>query len=199
MARRPKEKPEVRDWGLRLTGGTGKGAKLHSVPGLDVRPALSRLRISLFEILKPRLEGVRAIDLFAGTGSLGLEALSRGAAHCTFIDLDRRCIETLEKNVAKLRVADRATLLQGSAFEAARLVSGSFSLVFVDPPYFLYDEKGADLEAAVKALAPALDDGALLLVEHRTTQAFPESWAGGAKSDERVYGGTTVTFYRVAH
>jgi len=196
VARGP-SKGQIGDWGLRLTGGTGKGAKLFSVPGLDVRPALARMRISVFEILKPRLDGARVLDLFAGTGSLGLEALSRGAAHGVFLDVDERCIETLEKNVAKLKFGSRAELMPGSAFDAARLVGDRrFSLVFVDPPYRMYDERGMDLEKAVRDLA--LDRGALVLVEHRSTQVLADSWGGGKRVDQRVYGGTTVSFYEIA-
>lgn len=182
--------------GLRLTGGTARGARLHSVPGLDVRPALARMRVSVFEILRPRLEGARALDLFAGTGCLGLEALSRGAARCVFIDADPRCVETLRKNLAKLRFEDRAVVKRGSAFDAVRLVGEErFDLVFVDPPYAFYDERGAELEAAVEALGPRVEPGALVLVEHRAAWKAPGAWAGGRQVDERAYGGTVVSFY----
>ncbi|MBI2899916.1 MAG: RsmD family RNA methyltransferase [Planctomycetes bacterium] len=108
--------------GVYLTGGTAKGAKLFSVPGADVRPATSRVRVSLFEILRARLPGAVAIDLFAGTGSLGLEALSRGAAFCVFFDTDPRCAEVLNRNLAKLRLADRADVRRESAFDALRVL-----------------------------------------------------------------------------
>src|SRR5204863_7147718 len=93
--------------GPRLTGGVAKGRRLFSVPGMDVRPALARMRISVFEILKPRLEGATVVDLFAGTGSLGLEALSRGAGRALFFDLDKRSLEVIGKNLERLGFADR--------------------------------------------------------------------------------------------
>src|SRR2546426_12705343 len=108
----------ARPTALALTGGTARGAKLFSVPGRDVRPALARLRVSLFEILRARLDGAWALDLFAGTGSLGLEAVSRGAAGCVFFDVDERCVNVLKKNVEKLRFADRTEIVRASAFDA---------------------------------------------------------------------------------
>jgi len=181
---------------MKLTGGTARGAKLFSVPGSDVRPALARMRISIFEILKPLLEGARVLDLFAGTGCLGLEALSRGAAHAVFLDIDDRCIETLDRNLGKLRFVARAEVVHASAFEAARVTgTREFDLVFVDPPYAFYVDKRAELEASIAALAPRLSKGATVLAEHRTSQALPEAWAGLTRRDERIYGGTTVTFY----
>jgi 16S rRNA (guanine966-N2)-methyltransferase len=180
---------------MKLTGGTARGTKLFSVAGVDVRPALARMRISVFEILKPSLDGARVLDLFAGTGCLGLEALSRGAAHAVFLDIDDRCIETLHRNLAKLKFAARAEVVRGSAFEASRIAGGPFDLVFVDPPYAFYDERAAEVEGAVAALRPRLSPAALVLAEHRTVQRLPEKWAGLTRSDERGYGGTTVTFY----
>lgn len=185
---------------LRITGGTARGTKLYTVPSDDVRPALARLRISLFEILRPRLDGARAIDLFAGTGSLGFEAISRGAAGCVFFDNDPRCIEALRRNVEKLRVGPKAEIVEGSAMDAPRhLKRGDrrHDIVFVDPPYAFYDDPklAADLEAAVADLKGLLNPDALVLVEHRTVQKRPETWAGFRRVDERVYGGTTLTFY----
>jgi 16S rRNA (guanine966-N2)-methyltransferase len=177
--------------GVYLTGGAARGAKLFSVPGRDVRPATSRVRISLFEILKPRLEGARVVDLFAGTGSLGLEALSRGAAFCTFFDTDARCVEVLRRNLEKLRFADRAEVRRESAFGAD---PGAADLVFVDPPYAFYEERRTDMDALLGRLR--LAPGGLALVEHRPKQAFATS--GYEVADERSYGGTVVTFLRRA-
>lgn len=182
--------------GIYLTGGTARGAKLFSVPGRDVRPATSRVRISLFEILRPRLDGAVAVDLFAGTGSLGLEALSRGAGYCTFFDLDDRCVEVLRKNLEKLRFADRADVRRDSAFRAPAVLSRPADLVFVDPPYAFYDDRRPEIEKLLRewAASPLLAPGGLLLVEHRPHQATAVE--GLEQTDEREYGGTVVTFYK---
>lgn len=181
--------------GIYLTGGSARGAKLYSVPGRDVRPATSRVRISLFEILRSRLPGASAVDLFAGTGSLGLEALSRGAGFCAFLDTDDRCIEVLRRNLVKLGLADRAEVRSESAFRAADLLSREVDLVFVDPPYSFYDDRREEMERLVSAWArgPLLRPEGRILVERRPRQELRVD--GAAVVDEREYGGTVVTFY----
>ena len=184
----------VRD-GAVLTGGDRRGTKLFTVPGLDVRPALARLRTSLFQVLASRLEGP-ALDLFAGIGTLGLEALSRGAEFVLFIDSDPRCVQAIRRNLERLKFSDRADVVEGDALRAPAIVAESgrtFGLVFIDPPYALYDDPAAaaKLEAAVAALPVR----GLLAVEHRTVQKFGEAWAGGKRVDRRKYGGTTVSLY----
>jgi len=182
--------------GLVLTGGVARGAKLFTVPGKDIRPALARLRISVFEILRPRLEGATILDLFAGSGSMGLEALSRGARFGVFVDSDPRCLDVLKRNLGKLRFADRADLVAGDALEAPALLGPKglrFDLVFVDPPYALYDDprSAARLEVSVAGLGIRGE----AIVEHRSTRDLGESWAGGRLSDRRRYGGTAVSWY----
>jgi 16S rRNA (guanine966-N2)-methyltransferase len=181
--------------GPRLTGGTAKGARLFSIPGRDVRPALARMRISLFEILRLRLEGARVVDLFAGTGSLGLEALSRGASRSLFLDVDRRCLEVVRRNLAKLRFVDRAETREADAFrEVERL--GPADLAFVDPPYDFYVERPEDLRRLVEVLLARVvtDPEGRVVSEHRPKEGLGEV-AGGRIVDERRYGDTAVTMY----
>ncbi len=180
--------------GIRLTGGTAKGARLFSVPGRDVRPAMARMRTSLFEILRPRLPGARVLDLFAGTGSLGLEALSRGAAHAVFLDTDPRCVEAVRRNLEKLRFADRAEVRLAGAFEAAGRL-GPARIAFVDPPYDFYVGREAEMRRLAETLLGVVTER--LVVEHRLKDGLGEV-AGGSVADERVYGGTVVTFYEPA-
>lgn len=182
--------------GPRVTGGTAKGAKLFSVPGLDVRPATSRMRISLFEILRARLEEARVVDLFAGTGCLGLEALSRGAARALFFDVDPRSLEAIRRNVEKLRFGERADVRRGDAFaEATRLEAAD--LVFVDPPYRFFVERPDDLRRLVAACLERLAEDGRIVVEHRPKEGLGEV-PGGRIADERDYGGTVVTLYAKA-
>jgi 16S rRNA (guanine966-N2)-methyltransferase len=182
----------VRD-GAVITGGAARGAKLFTVPSLDVRPALARLRTSLFQILAPRLGG-SALDLFAGIGTMGLEALSRGVDFVMFVDSDPRCAAAIRRNLEKLRFADRAEVVEDDALRAPTLAAGrTFDLVFVDAPYALYGDPAAaaKLEAAVSALSIR----GVVVVEHRTTQKFPDAWGGGKLFDRRPYGGTTASLY----
>lgn len=184
--------------GPRLSGGTAKGRQLFSVPGLDVRPALARMRVSVFEILRSRLEGARVADLFAGTGCLGLEALSRGAARAVFCDIDRRSLECIEKNVKRLGFADRSDVRNTDAFTSAERI-GPCDIVFVDPPYDLYKTRTAELRTLVGTLVRKALVGpeSVVLSEHRLHEGLGEV-EGARIVDERSYGTTIVTFYAPA-
>jgi 16S rRNA (guanine966-N2)-methyltransferase len=151
------------------------------------------MRISLFEILRARLIDAKVVDLFAGTGCLGLEALSRGAARALFFDVDARALEALGRNIEKLRFGGRAEARRGDAFaEAARLEPAD--VVFVDPPYRFFVERAEDLRRLGEACLGRLAEGGTLVVEHRPKEGLGEL-AGGRVLDERVYGGTVVTLY----
>lgn len=181
--------------GLRLTGGTARGARLWSVPGLEVRPALARMRVSVFGILGPRIQGAEVADLFAGTGSLGLEALSRGAARAVFLDTDPRCLETIRRNLRKLGFEDRAQVLRGDAFTTAGGM-GPFDLVFVDPPYAFYEDRPEAMRRLLETVLGRVlrPPEGMAIVEHRAGRG-PGPVAGGRLHDRRRYGGTEVTFY----
>lgn len=181
--------------GPRLTGGTAKGRRLFGVPGRDVRPALARMRISVFEILRPRLEGATVVDLFAGTGSLGLEALSRGAGRALFYDVDRRSLEAVEKNLERLGFAGKGQVVYGNAFDSAARLEPA-DLVFVDPPYDFYVERAADMRGLLETLVGRVlrDAEACVISEHRLREGLGDV-TGGKIVDERQYGDTVVTFY----
>lgn len=181
--------------GPRLTGGVARGRRLFGVPGMDVRPALARMRISVFEILRPRLEGASIVDLFAGTGSLGLEALSRGASRALFYDIDRRSLDAVEKNLARLGFGDRGRVAQGSAFDAVERLEPA-DLVFVDPPYDFYVQKEAEMRRLLETLVArvATSPESRVISEHRIKEGLGEV-AGARIVDERKYGDTIVTFY----
>jgi 16S rRNA (guanine966-N2)-methyltransferase len=121
---------------VRIIGGEWRGRTIEAPPGQSTRPTADRVRETLFSMLMSRLgsfEDLRVADLFAGSGALGLEALSRGAAQATFVESDRQGIETIRKNVAKLGASDAARLIAGSAL--ALPSSEPFEMIFADPPY----------------------------------------------------------------
>jgi 16S rRNA (guanine(966)-N(2))-methyltransferase RsmD len=153
------------------------------------------MRISLFEILRPRLEGASVVDLFAGTGSLGLEALSRGAARALFYDVDRRSLEAVEKNLERLGFAGQGRAVYGSAFDAASRLEPA-DLVFVDPPYDFYVERAAEMRGLLETLVGRGMAGpeSRIISEHRLREGLGEI-AGGKIVDQREYGDTVVTFY----
>ena len=121
---------------MRVVAGSAKGRKLHVVPGHGTRPIVDRVKTSLFDILRPRIEGVIMLDLFAGSGSVGIEALSQGAAHCTFLDLSVQAVATVKKNLALTHLSERAEVRCTDAFRYLRGTQRSFDLIYVAPPQY---------------------------------------------------------------
>jgi 16S rRNA (guanine966-N2)-methyltransferase len=178
---------------MRIVGGTLGGRVLRAPPGHATRPTSEKVREAIFNIL-PDVDGSRVLDIFAGSGALGIEALSRGAVHATFVDSGKPALEVLRRNLAELGVADRATVVGHDAVAAARRLAEPFGFVFVDPPY------ASDLASrAVLALpAAALADDAWIIVEHDRKHAPPDALGSLLRTDQRRYGDTHVSFYRGA-
>jgi len=181
---------------VRIIAGAYKGRRLVTPRGDVTRPTADQVRIALMDTLMPWLPDVRLLDLFAGAGGVGLEALSRGAAHVTFVERDARAVAALRDNVAALGVADAVHVVRDDvlhALGALRRAGASFGLVFLDPPY--------EAELTTSTLA-ALGDGALLAVgalvvaQHLTKRA-PAEIAGVLRAFRtRRFGETTLTFFR---
>ena len=146
-----------------MVGGSARGKKLLVVPGDGTRPILDRVKTSLFDILRPRISGMDMLDLFAGSGSVGIEALSQGAASCTFIDLGYKAIATIKKNLAATGLADRALVLHTDAFEYLKKTKKQFDLIYVAPPQYrnLWSEAMRHLADRPELLrpSPAESDG----------------------------------------
>jgi 16S rRNA (guanine966-N2)-methyltransferase len=121
---------------LRVVGGSARGRQLLVVPGKGTRPILDRVKTALFDILRPRINDMRLLDLFAGSGSVGIEALSQGAAHCTFIDMGREAIATVKKNLESTGFAASASVLQMSALDFLKTAPGPFDLIYIAPPQY---------------------------------------------------------------
>src|SRR6185503_2588939 len=122
---------------MRIIAGAWRGRPLDAPRGQATRPTSDRAREGLFSMLQSRLgsfEGLKVADLFAGTGALGLEALSRGAGHCTFVEKDRRALDILRRNIDRLGAGDR-TDVRAQAVEHAAAPAAPFDLIFMDPPY----------------------------------------------------------------
>jgi 16S rRNA (guanine966-N2)-methyltransferase len=179
---------------MRIIAGTWRGRTLAAPAGLDTRPTSDRTREALFSMLTSRLgdfEGVRVLDLFAGTGALGLEALSRGAAHATFVERDRQAVDTLKANIARL-AAPGTTDVRPQGVEALGPLTGpAYDLLLLDPPYGS-GGGGALLERLARLgwVAP----GALATVE--TGRAETASAGGFEVEAERIYGKAKLTLLR---
>ena len=185
---------------MRIVAGEHRGRTLVAPKGQSTRPTADRVRQALFDILQhaswsPRLRGARVLDLFAGSGALGLESLSRGAAFCLFVDSSAAAREAIADNLAALRLADRAEVRADDAIQLATrppgsAARGSFDLAFLDPPY----GKGL-AEAALARLSEGawLADGAVAVVERGAAEADPLA-TGYELMDTRFWGAARVAF-----
>ncbi len=150
-----------------------------------MRPTSDRVREGWLNVLGGELEGARVLDLFAGTGALGLEAVSRGAAHATLVERDRRVLRCLRENVAALDAGDRVTVVESDVFRYIDgLAAGAFDIALADPPY------GRGLAERLVARYMDLPFARILSVEHRVDETF--DLPDGA--EQRRYGDTVVTF-----
>jgi 16S rRNA (guanine966-N2)-methyltransferase len=183
---------------MRVIAGEYKGRRLVTPRGERTRPTADQVRIALCDTLTPWIDGARVLDLFSGAGGVGLEALSRGAAHATFVERDARALAALRENIETLGVRDRARVLRGDvARELTRLYTESarFDIVFLDPPYdtdlvptTLEQLGGGGLTAA----------NAVVIAQHLTKRA-PSAIIGALGAFRtRRFGETTLTFYRAA-
>jgi 16S rRNA (guanine966-N2)-methyltransferase len=182
---------------MRVIGGTLRGRRLAAPDGSATRPMLDRVREALFSTLAPWLPEARVLDLFAGSGSLGIEALSRGAAHARFVERSPHAFEPLRKNLEALELAARSELVRGDALAASSWGAGPFDVVFLDSPYPLLDEAGS--RAAVLGALHALVREHLapegVLVFHAPVRGvLPSEFGAELVVRERDYG-TNALWY----
>ncbi len=180
---------------IRITGGDWRGRRLQVAPG-PLRPAQDRVRQAVFSILADRIAGARVLDLFAGTGAYGLEALSRGAASATWVEADRRTAAVLRRNVESLCGASfdpaQAQVVASDAwrFLARAPDARGYALVFADPPYDSHGGAGKKLLSALAA-RPILTPGGLVVLEQSARAPTPAG-PGWHAFPPRRYGGTQV-------
>jgi len=188
---------------MRITGGTARGHNLAG-PGSGnraIRPTSDRTREALFNILAPLLPGSRVLDLYAGTGALGLEALSRGAELAVFVDQSRQALQLIHTNLHRCFAAPRASLLQLnlSRPDVLRKMTAKlpaellFELVFVDPPY---EKKLAQKTLLMVEKAGIVRSGGLVVVEERKDEKLPDQCGSLELIDQRRYGETGLWLYR---
>ena len=179
---------------MRIIAGEARGRTIVAPKGQDTRPTQDHVRESLFNILMHSIDQARVLDLFAGSGALALEALSRGAESAVLVDNAAEAIQCIRRNVETVRAAERATVLKSGWEEALQRLAAeghTFTLVFLDPPYRM-TETGA--QCARLADLGLLAEGAQVVVEHRREHT-PTLDARFAQRDERRYGDTAIHFY----
>jgi 16S rRNA (guanine966-N2)-methyltransferase len=177
---------------LTITGGTLRSRRVPTPPGRDVRPTPARVKEALFSILAERVVAARVLDLFAGSGALGFESLSRGAASVTFVERHRPTAAALGRSAQALGVGDRVLLLNAPAERAAQVLGGPYDLVFADPPY-AQPYPGA-VFAALRERG-AIDPATTVVYEHAARTRPPSDAAMQLERSAR-YGEVALEFLR---
>jgi 16S rRNA (guanine966-N2)-methyltransferase len=196
----------VKAAGIRIIAGTLKGRRLETPNWEGLRPTSDRLRETLFNVLAPRIAGARFLDAFAGTGAVGIEALSRGAAAVTFVEQDRRALRLIEGNLERCGVKDRYAIIRAGFAEfspneagapvlseagaVAPAESKGFDLLFLDPPY-----GQAELVESLEAAAPLVGPGSLLVIEHAWRDEAPVEVSGLRRTRQLRSGDSALSFY----
>jgi 16S rRNA (guanine966-N2)-methyltransferase len=178
----------------RVIAGTARAIRLEAPPGSGTRPLADRVKQTLFAILEPDLPGSAFLDLFAGSGAAGIEALSRGATHATFVERDGSAIRAIHTNLERTGFANvgRATIVRADALDWLRTQSDRFEIAVVDPPY----DEPATLVAALERLGPSLTPDARVVAKHFWRTGPPAVIGLLASERERRFGETSLTFYR---
>jgi len=172
---------------MRVIGGEFRSRILKSLPGMDVRPTPDRLREALFNVLAPRIEGAVFADVYAGTGAVGIEALSRGASRTIFIEQSRAAVAVIRENLRSLGIEGRASVRQGRA--TAVLPSIVADIVFVDPPY----DQEQEYERALGILGE--QQAALVIAQHASRLSLAESYGKLRRTRVLKHGDNSLSFY----
>jgi 16S rRNA (guanine966-N2)-methyltransferase len=180
---------------MRVIAGKYKGRRLAAPTWPGLRPTSDRLKESLFAILSPVIEGAWVLDGFAGSGALGIEALSRGAAGVVLVEQDARAAALIQRNLAHCGIAEGCVMIRAEFVRALRRLPADrrFDVALLDPPYDI-----ADLDAVVRAAAERTAPGGILVLEHATRRQAPVRAGGWTPARRVAAGDSTLTFYREA-
>lgn len=189
---------------MRIIGGSARGVRLRSLSVPALRPMLDRVKESLFNIIREDIPGARVLDLFSGSGALGLEALSRGAQSCVFVEQDRRLADLVNENAEHCRLADRCELVQADVLALPRsrptAAGVPAGLVLVGPPYAMVDDpnqRAGLFRALEQMVGPWIVPGALVVLHHRPIPYSVWPTTRLIQTDKRVYGRSQLTFFQL--
>jgi len=176
---------------MRIIAGTLKGRRLDTPEWDELRPTSDKLRETLFNVLAPIIHGAHVLDAFAGTGAVGIEALSRGAAHVTFVERDPRGAALIESNLKRCGITDRYAIIRARFAGTERPPgAGAFDVIFLDPPY-----GAAGLAAALDAAEPQVGEDTRLVIEHARRDVPPESTGTLIRTRVLNSGDSALAFY----
>ena len=176
---------------MRIITGLCRGRKLTAPEGLDVRPTTDKVKEAMFSIIQFELEGARVLDLFAGTGQLGLEALSRGADSAVFVDASARSLSAVKRNIGITGFQSRSETVRSDALSFLARCRDRFDIVFLDPPY-----DSTLCAAALAALPGIVKDSGAVVCETRSETPLPDTVGSLDERRDRRYGVTRLTVYR---
>lgn len=179
---------------MRVIAGTARGTKLRSPSTTETVPITDRAKEALFNILYPITRDSRFLDMFAGTGGVGIEALSRGAKHATFVEISDKIFEDLKWNIDRTRCKERATLINTDAFEYVVKSKEKFDIIFVAPPQWVgMCQKAMD---SLSARTDLLEDDGIIITQHNPAEEVVVDDKIFTEYDKRIYGGVQFNFYR---
>ncbi len=176
---------------MRVITGTARGRRLETLNGTDVRPTTDRVKEAIFSSIQFDIEGRRVLDLFAGSGQLGIEALSRGAEHCTFVDINPESVAVAERNVKTVGFDAVSTFVRKDYFSFIAGCADKFGIAFLDPPY-----RDGMLEKALNNVTSVMTDYGIIICEHPLDIELPADVNGFRISKRLKYGKIAVSIYR---
>lgn len=176
---------------MRVITGSARGRSLVTLQGDDVRPTTDRVKEAIFSILQFDLEGRTVLDLFAGSGQLGIEALSRGAQKCIFVDADKNAVKVIKTNLEKTQLTDKGTVFNSDAFSYLRFCNEKFHIALLDPPY----SKGI-LERALPVVAKNMADSGIIVCELPFSDNEPQAPEGFTLYKTYKYGKIKILVFR---
>ncbi len=176
---------------MRVITGSARGMVLRTLEGESVRPTTDKVKEAVFSAIQFEIEGRRVLDLFAGSGQLGIEALSRDAESCVFVDADKNAVRIVKENLEKTKLAFKANVMQTDSLAFLGMTDRVFDIAFLDPPF------GTGLlQKALAKVEPHIAEGGLVICEHPFGEDMPEIQGGLEKQREYKYSKTAVTVYR---
>ncbi|MBP5426727.1 MAG: 16S rRNA (guanine(966)-N(2))-methyltransferase RsmD [Clostridiales bacterium] len=181
---------------MRVIAGEAKGHKLVTLKGDTTRPTMDKVKGAIFNMIAPYMYDASVLDLFAGSGALGIEALSRGAKNAVFVDKSRSSVDIIKKNLNHTKLIDKATILNGDVVEIvsrAELGNPHFDIIFMDPPY---NKKFAQKVLIFLESNGILKDSGIIIVEHSKDDELPMQIGRLRMTRSKQYGITIISFYQ---
>lgn len=176
---------------MRVITGSARGRKLVTPEGMEVRPTLDKVKEGLFSAIQFEIEGRDVLDLFAGSGQLGIEAISRGAASCVFVDSSRKSLQAIQTNISACGFQSQSSVINGDALSYIKSCMRKFGIAFLDPPY------GQNwIDKVLPYVSDHITDGGIIVCETDLLEVLPETAGDFVIERERKYSHTKITIYR---